>query len=154
MGAEDWGPAQFLIGHWTGEGGGQPGQGSGAFSFEPELQGKILARKSFAEYPASGGKSASRHDDLTIIYHDEASGQLRATYFDSEGHVIRYSLQPAPGGVVFSSEGAADTTRFRLTYTGVGPGLLKLKFEIAPPGKEFATYLEASARRDPASRSK
>jgi hypothetical protein len=23
--AEDWGPAQFLIGDWTGEGGGQPG---------------------------------------------------------------------------------------------------------------------------------
>ena len=52
---QDWGPAQFLVGNWTGEGGGQPGQGTGAFSFSPELQGKILVRKSFAEYPAANG---------------------------------------------------------------------------------------------------
>ena len=25
--SEDWGPVQFLVGHWTGEGGGGPGQG-------------------------------------------------------------------------------------------------------------------------------
>ena len=36
---------------------------------------------------------------------------------------------------------------WRLTYTSTGTGRLKLKFAIAPPGKDFVTYLEAAARR-------
>jgi hypothetical protein len=75
--AQDWGPAQFLVGNWTGEGGGQPGQGVGAFSFSPDLQGKILVRKSFAKYPPAEGRPASRHDDLTIVYRDEVTTVAR-----------------------------------------------------------------------------
>ena len=39
--------------------------------------------------------------------------------------------------------------RFRLTYTRADAARLKLKFEIAPPGKpdQFAPYIEATARR-------
>src|SRR5579862_1507813 len=36
----DWGSLQFLIGKWTGEGGGQPGNGAGSFTLLPDLQGK------------------------------------------------------------------------------------------------------------------
>ena len=147
---QDWGPAQFLVGNWAGEGGGQPGQGSGAFSFAPDLQGKILVRKSFAEYPPANGKPASRHDDLMIVYHDEATHELRATYFDSEEHVIHYNVKPAEGGVVFVSDGAPSSARFRMTYTGTGKDTLKFKFEVAAPGKEFAPYLEAAAHREEA----
>ena len=63
--AEDWGPLQFLVRNWTGEGGGEPGQGSGSFSFTPDLQGKILVRKNVAEYPPSKEKPAYKHDDLS-----------------------------------------------------------------------------------------
>lgn len=146
--AEDWGPAQFLVGRWTGEGGGQPGQGAGAFSFTPDLQGAVLVRKSFAEYPPANGRPAFRHDDLTIVYRDEASKHLRASYFDNEGHVIQYVVTPSKGEVVFASEGPPNTTRYRLTYTSTGPDRLKLKFEIAAPGKDFSTYIESTARRD------
>jgi hypothetical protein len=72
LGAQDWGPAQFLIGKWKGEGSGSPGQGAGEFSFTPDVQGKVLIRKSFAEYPGS------RHDDLTILYRE--NGALHAIY--------------------------------------------------------------------------
>ncbi len=146
--ADDWGPAQFLIGRWTGEGSGQPGQGTGGFSFAPDLQGAILIRKSFAEYPAANSRPASRHDDLTIVYRDEASHQLRATYFDNEGHVIAYNLKPAENGVVFVTDAPPSAMRYRLTYTSTGKDSLKLKFEIAPPGKEFSTYIESTARRE------
>ena len=148
LAAEDWGPAQFLVGHWTGEGTGQPGNGSGAFSFAPDLAGHVLVRKSFAEYPAADGKPAFRHDDLTIVYRDETSHGLQAIYFDSEGHVIRYTVSPAGGGVVFLSDGAASQMRYRMTYTPAGQNSLKIKFEIAAPGKEFTTYIEAAARRN------
>ncbi len=146
--AEDWGPAQFLIGRWTGEGTGQPGQGTGAFSFTPELQGAVLVRKSYAEYPPTAGRPAFRHDDLTIIYREEGSKQLRATYFDNEGHVIGYTLKAIENGVVFTSDSPQTAMRYRLTYTNTGADRLKLKFEIAPPGKDFNTYIESVARRE------
>src|SRR5882724_5087765 len=127
--AEDWGPLQFLVGSWAGEGRGEPGRGSGSFSFTPDLQGKILVRKSFAGYPAANGKPAYRHDDLMIVYRDGPSRRLRAIYFDNEEHAIQYSIQPSEGGAVFESDGPRDLPRFRLTYTRAGSGALKLKFE-------------------------
>lgn len=147
---QDFGPAQFLVGNWAGEGGGQPGQGAGEFSFVPDLQGRILVRKSFSAFPAANGKPAFRHDDLMIVYRDETTHALRATYYDSEEHVISYSVKPADGGVVFVSEGAISDTRFRMTYTSTGKDTLKFKFEIAAPGKEFAPYIEAAAHRQSA----
>jgi hypothetical protein len=146
--AEDWGPAQFLVGHWTGDGSGQPGNGSGAFSFTADLAGHVLIRKSFAEYPAANGRPASRHDDLTIVYRDESSRELKAIYFDSEGHVIRYRVSPSGAGVVFLSEGDASQVRYRLTYTPADKDSVKIRFEIAAPGKDFTTYIDASSHRD------
>jgi hypothetical protein len=35
---DPWKPYEFLIGQWTGEGGGEPGKGSGEFSFAWDLQ--------------------------------------------------------------------------------------------------------------------
>jgi len=146
--AQDWAPLQFLIGHWSGEGNtADQGSGAGAFSFTPDLQGKVIVRKNFAEYPAANGKPAYRHDDLMIIYHDGATHDLRAIYFDSEEHLIRYAIKPSANRVEFLSDGAQDAPRFRLTYTLAGADKLKLTFEIAPPGKDFAPYIEASAHR-------
>jgi len=145
-----WGPAEFLAGDWTGEGGGRPGQGSGSFSFKPDLQGKILVRKNRAEYPATKERAAFVHDDLMVVYRETPEAGLRAIYFDSEGHTIRYEVQAAAaGGVAFVSAAEASAPRYRLTYTPVDQGSLKIKFEIAPPGHpdQFATYIEAGARR-------
>jgi hypothetical protein len=148
---EGWGPVQSLVGDWTGEGGGGPGQGSGTFSFKPDLQGKILVRRNRAEYPATKERAAFVHDDLMVVYRDTPEAGLRAIYFDNEGHTIRYEVQAPPDGseVVFVSGAEASATRYRLTYTRVGQNRLKIKFEIAPPGhpEQFATYIEASARR-------
>jgi hypothetical protein len=146
-----WGPVEYLVGDWTGEGGGAPGQGSGLFSFKPDLQGKILVRKNHAEYPATKDHAAFVHDDLMVVYRDTPEAAPRAIYFDSEGHTIRYDVQaPADGGeVVFVSGPEASAPRYRLTYARAGQDRVKIKFEIAPPGhpEQFATYIEASAHR-------
>jgi hypothetical protein len=158
--AEDWGPLEFLVGKWTGAGGGGPGQGGGAFSFTPDLQNTVLVRKSFAEYPPANGKPAFRHDDLMIVYRDQASHEFRAIYFDSEAHTIEYSVKallekPGAGGVVFESAPgqaapsvAQAAPRYRMTYTSTGAAAASFKFEIAPPGKDFTAYIEASLRRE------
>jgi hypothetical protein len=146
-----WGPLQPLVGAWTGEGGGGPGQGSGSFSFQPDLQGKILVRKNRAEYPATKDRPAFVHDDLMVVYRDTPEAPLRAIYFDSEGHTIRYEVQgPTDGSeAILVSAAEPGTPRYRLTYTRAGKDRLKIKFEVAPPGnpEQFATYIEAGARR-------
>ena len=141
-----WAPLAFLIGEWTGEGGGGPGQGSGGFSFLPDQGGKILIRKNRADYPASKDRPAFSHTDLMIVYTEPAEAKLRAIYFDMEDHVIHYTVEPSADGnsVQFVSES------FRLTYRKAGPNSLALKFEIAPPGKPgaYATYIDATALRN------
>jgi hypothetical protein len=149
--AEDWKPLEFLIGQWSGAGSGAPGASAGAFSFQPDLQGEVLIRKSFAEYPAAAGKPASRHDDLLIVFREGAERRLRAIYFDSEGHIIRYLVEAGQNRVVFTSEGGRAEARYRMTYRAAGPDQLGFQFEVAAPGKDLAPYIEAVLQRASAS---
>lgn len=139
-----WAPLAFLIGEWTGEGGGGPGQGTGEFSFQLDLGGAILVRKNVSHYPATKDKPAYSHADLMIV-----DSTLHATYFDDEGHTIHYGVVPSADGnsVQFLSDAEASQPRYRLTYRKSGDDRVAIRFEIAPPGKEFATYIEATARR-------
>ncbi len=124
----------FLFGKWKGKGGGASvGQGQASYSYTPDLNQNIVTRRNFAEY-ASG----PRHDDLMIIYVEES---LRAIYFDSEGHVIRYNLTtPSPTKAVFESDGTQPGPKYRLTYILEGSELTG-EFEVAPPGAEYKRYL-------------
>jgi hypothetical protein len=150
--AEDdsWSDYQFLLGEWRGEGDGGQGKGSGGFSFSRDLQGKVLVRKNRTDFPATSGRPAFSHEDLMIVYPGE--GKPRAIYFDSEGHVINYvaSFSADKRTLTFISDATPSTPRFRLSYTHGEGGTLRIKFEIAAPGKpdEFKTYLEGAARRE------
>ena len=143
--ATPWQKLEFLMGNWTGAAGGKDtphGAGGGGFSFEPELDRKIIVRHNHAEYD-----SGVKHDDLMVIYLDAPDAAPRAIYFDTEGHVIRYNLAfPSAGKVVFESDAAQPGPRYRLSYWLNGPAL-EGKFEIAPPGSEYKTYLSWTAKR-------
>jgi len=145
----DWQPLLWLVGDWTGTGAGDPGHGSGGFSFNQDLQGHVLIRKSFSEYPATAGKPAYRHDDLMIIY--PAGKDFRAEYFDNEGHVIRYAIAISKDAstVTFLSDKAAPGPRFRITYHENSANSLTGTFEIAPRDKPngFTKYLEWTAEK-------
>lgn len=135
-------PFSFLLGEWRSSGSGSPGLGEGTATFSRELQGQAIVRTSFAEYPAQDGKPASRHDDLMVIY--SRAGRVRADYYDSEGHVIRYSVRsPAPNQAVFVSDPVSGAPRFRLSYR-LEKDVLKGTFEISPSGtsEPFEPYLK------------
>ena len=143
----DWKPLAWLVGDWTAMGSGGPGQGTGDSSFQLDLQSKVLIRRSFAEYPATADKQAYRHDDLMVVY-PEGKG-FQAIYFDSEKHIIRYAVEISSDTktVTFVSDTAPAAPRFRLTYHKTDDTTLSGKFEIAPPEKSFATYLEWTAQK-------
>jgi hypothetical protein len=147
-----WNAWRFLFGEWVAEGGGQPGQASGgAFSFAPDLDGRVLIRRSHAEYAATKDRAAFRHDDLMVVYRDLPGGEIRALYADNEGHVIHYEavVDTAAGTVVFTSAPVPRTPRYRFTYRKLAPDSLAFSFDVAPPGKpdSLATYVKGTARR-------
>lgn len=140
-----WKKLEFLMGKWTGAAGEKDsphGAGQGGFSFDVELNQKIIVRRNRAEY-----NSGVKHDDLMVIYLDAPNEAPRAIYFDTEGHVIRYNLTfPAADKVVFESDAIQSGPRFRLTYWR-DAALLDGKFEVAPPGAEYKTYLSWTSKR-------
>jgi hypothetical protein len=144
------GQLNFLLGEWIGEGGGTPGQGTGAFTFTNDLQNSIIIRRNYAEYPASADKPAYRHDDLTIIY-QTPDDTIRAQYFDNERHVINYivNADTLKKSATFISAVMPSSPRYRLTYSIAKTDTASIKFEIAPPGQPeaFSTFIEAAAHR-------
>lgn len=147
---DNWEGWAFLMGDWVGTGTGIPGEGTGVFSFRPELDGRILVRKNRVEYPAPAVSGSSPvHEDLLIVYPAQGGSVLRAIYFDNEGHTIPYGVALSPTGpsVVFESEGIAEEPLFRLSYEGAAGGRLVIVFSIAPPGEGFRVYTSGRAQR-------
>jgi hypothetical protein len=136
---------QFLLGQW--EGIGDQAGATGGFTFAPNVQDRVIVRTNYSNTPAIGGEPASRHDDLMVIYVD--GDIVKAVYFDSESHVIRYVAEARSGEVVFVSEAKASEPRFRLSYTRSSATTLKGTFEIAPAGQPnaFSPYLTWAAQK-------
>jgi hypothetical protein len=137
---------RFLVGEWQAV--DTPAGESGAFTFKLAVQDHVLIRTNEADYATAKERPASRHDDLLVIYVE--NGSLRGDYFDSEGHVIRYAVQPrGQNAVAFVSDANPREPRYRLTYSAESDGVLSGSFEIASPGSpdDFKPYLSWKARR-------
>jgi hypothetical protein len=145
--ADPWAGWRFLAGDWTGV--EDASKLTGAFSFRFELGDHILVRRNHADLPAAGGRPATKHDDLMVVY--PGAGARNAIFFDSEGHVLHYTAELSAGGKILTFVTAPDAAgpRFRLTYTKTADDALDIRFEIAPAGspEKFALYLSGRARR-------
>jgi hypothetical protein len=136
----------FLLGDWQAID-TAPGE-SGAFTFKLAVQDHIIVRTNEANYAVTDGRTPSRHEDLLVIYSDD--GSIKADYYDSEGHVIRYRVEArGPGAVVFVSEASPQEPTYRLSYASGTDGVLTGLFEIAPPGTPtaFKPYKSWKARK-------
>ncbi len=147
---DPWEGLRFLIGTWeaTTTGGGAQAQGTGTYSFRLELRDHVLARHS-AYASCKGPEDFNcEHGDLLYIYPEGPAGELRAIYFDNEGHVIHYSVTaPKSGTLVLVSDANQPGPQFRLSYELRG-GVMAGKFQIRMPGQaDFVSYLEWNGRR-------
>ncbi len=116
MATPDWKDLQFLLGEWTAAGSGEPGQGTGSVTVAFELGGRIFVRRNHLEFDATTNQPAFTHDDQLITYKEE-TGEMRAIYFDNEGHTIHYTVTLSPEGlIVYISETVPGAPRFRMSY--------------------------------------
>ncbi len=139
-------PVAFLLGTWDAVPDATGATGSCTFAMS--LQDRVMVRTNHANTPASGGQPASGHDDLMAIYVEGSA--LKADYYDSEAHQIRYVVSSSgPNRAVFLAEATATAPGYRLTYWLDAPGIVKGQFEFAQPGKPgvFTTYLSWSMKK-------
>jgi len=145
---EAWKPVEFLVGDWVGSGSGKPGEGAGEFSMKFDLDHKILVRRNRNQLvPKPGEKNGAIHEDLMIIYPQPGKRQLRAEFFDNEGHVIHYAVSATDHKAIFQSDDSSAVPKFRLTYELRSDNVLAIEFAIAPPGRPFQAYVSGTARR-------
>ena len=148
---DPWAPLNFLIGNWSGAGSGKPGEAiAGSTTFNFDLDKNVMIRKNRAEYaPKPGGQANVVHEDLMIIYQQPGDANLRAIYFDNEKHVINYVLSYADKQftVVFETDAADKTPRFRMVYELDADGVLNNEFFIAMPGGEFKSYVKGALKK-------
>ncbi len=145
-----WGPLERLVGAWVADSGagGLPGAASrGGETWQLDLDGRVLVRRDFSEYPATAAGPARRHEGLTVVA-PAAKGGFEAHAFDNEGHVIDYDVAAADSEIVLTSRAAPSAPRFRLTYRPAGAGW-SVTFEVAPPGapSAFRPYVSGGLRR-------
>ncbi len=148
--ALDWEAWKFLLGEWEGGHTGDPGAGTGTFSFAFDLDENILVRKSRTVFPPTKERAGYAHDDLIIVY-CELTGEKRAIYFDNEQHIIHYAARVSAdqNTITLESDPLPAQPQFRFTYTRLGEDQVDARFEMTPPGQPgaFFTYLEGTARR-------
>jgi len=142
-----WQKWNWLSGAWVGEGSGKPGQGTGEFSFKPDLDGKIFVRRNHSVYPATRDKPELIHEDLMIVYLDNEQRPTRAIYFDNENHTINYTISYPEKAIVFTSNKLPDMPVFRLTYVSLDDETIRVTFEISQDGRIFQTYTEGRCIR-------
>jgi hypothetical protein len=144
-----WEKWKYLIGEWVGEGNGQPGQGEGSFTFQTDLDGKVLVRKNHTVFPETVKYAAKVHDDLLYVYNASRGGSQEAIYFDNEGNTIKYNVSFTGNSIVMMSEKSSVNPRFRLTYTKIDSSSVNIVFEMASPDAPdaFRTYLEGKASK-------
>ena len=149
-GSDGFRSLSFLEGEWSAA---TPAAGTGpsvvgTYSFKRELGGHVLARHSSSASCKGPSDFDCEHRDLLYVYVEGAGQNLKAIYFDNEGHVIHYSVStPTSRSVVFLSDPSVPGPQFRLAYE-LKDQVMSGKFQMHLPGQsEWKSYLEWSGSK-------
>src|SRR5579863_1629741 len=103
--ADPWKPLRFLMGTWEARSSGGGVQSSGSYTFQTELRGHVLVRRSATSDCKGPLDFNCEHSDILYIYPGGAGSAFQAVYFDNEGHVIHYAVStPNPTTAILLSD--------------------------------------------------
>jgi hypothetical protein len=152
--ADPWIPLRFLIGQWEGDADGEPGKGKAERTYAFILKDRFIQVMHKSVYrPQEKNPKGETHEDLGFFSYDRAAKKFALRQFHVEGFVNYYVLESmAEDGRTFvfttaSIENISPGWRGRETYRVLNNEEFIEKFELAGPGKDFATYSETHFRR-------
>lgn len=151
---DPWASVRFLIGEWEGTARGEPGSGTAVRTYAFVLNNRYIEVKNQSTYPPQEKNPKGEvHHDWGMFSYDRGAKKLVLRQFNIEGFVNHYvldSVSPDGRTVVFVTaaiENIPPGWRGRETFTRIGDDQFTERFELAEPGKDFATYSESRFRR-------
>jgi hypothetical protein len=151
---DPWLPFQSFIGKWTGQGGGESGNGAYERSYQFIFGGKFIEVRNKSTYPPSASNAKGEvHEDLGYISYDRSLKKFRLRQFHIEGFVNEYvldSISPDQKTMIFVTESIENISKgwkARETYRIPGENELEETFELAEPGKDYAVYSKVLLKR-------
>ena len=138
----------FVTGSWSGavESGGRIG--GRVISFGLELDGAALGYRATTYFPVKDTQPETRSEEIAKIVYDGAKGKYVALVVFSTKAWGIYDAEVRPDGSIrFTAREIANLEaglRSRWTLSRKADGTLLEELDVAPPGKDFASYLSAT----------
>ena len=138
----------FVTGSWSGpvESGGRIG--GRVVSFGLEVDGATLGYRATTYYPVKDSQPEARSEEIAKIVYDGARGKYVALVVFSTKAWGIYDAEVRPDGSIrFTARELANLeagVKSRWTLTRKVDGTLLEELDVAPPGKDFASYLSAT----------
>lgn len=140
---------QFLIGNWQGVETGMAGQGVGYRSYEFELGNNYIFLHNQSSFPPSKKKPLGEvHRDVGIFSFDGTNGDLVFRSFNIEGFTNIFILDKeasTSNNLVFVTrqiENNPGNWKGRLFIEKLNDDEFRERFEVAPDGKNYSSWLE------------
>jgi hypothetical protein len=149
-----WLPLKPFIGHWTGEGGGEPGKGTYERSYQFILNNNFIEIKNKSTYPPTDKNTKGEvHEDIGYFSYDKGIKKFKLRQFHIEGFVNEFVLDSIAADkktIVFITvaiENIPNGFSARETYRLVSENEIEETFELAAPGKAFEVYSKVKLLR-------
>jgi hypothetical protein len=142
-----WLPLKPFIGKWSGQGGGEPGNGKYERTYQFIYNNNFIEIQKTSIYPpSSGNPEGETHKDLGFFSYDKTRKTFVLRQFHIEGFVNQYvldSISPDRKTIVFKTEQIENIPKgwqAKESYLIINQNEIEETFELAEPGKGFEVY--------------
>ncbi len=146
--ADPWDSLRYFEGHWTGQGEGRWGTSTIDRTYEFFLNDSYLHARNRSVYPPQEKNAkGEEHEDWSFFSRDKSRDTFIMREFNNEAITNTYVLEAGPDGdtaLVFTTENVENFMpgwRARLKYRIVDRDEFVEIFELAPPDKDFTTFV-------------
>ena len=138
----------FVPGSWSGPAQSGARIGGRVVSFGLEVDGATLGYRATTYFPVKDNQPEARTEEIAKIVYDGAKGKYVALVVFSTKAWGIYDAEVRPDGSIrFTARELANLEaglRSRWTLSRKADGTLLEELDLAPPGKDFASYLSAT----------